>query len=243
MLLTMTFGTVIYAFISFRDTAVLLIAGVIIVYGFGTWFLGHKLAPVLSKIFFSIQKRSLFHLMPSFKIIENEEYFLTQTAKSPLESLFLLWIGSWALVVSLAHNLATPIGFIGMINFDNFPFSEDFEELVLAWLLTPLVAFIVFPISIIESSNVRVFLKAKNIVTSPSRPFRYIVGGFATIGILTTILQGLNLTELLVAILIFAAPFYLMTFLYKIKSEEKLTRNFRLYLEKIGIKEKEINPQ
>ena len=68
MLLTMTFGTVVYAFISFRDTTVLLIAGVIIVYGFGTWFLGHKLAPILSKIFFSKDKKYCYFPIKTIQV-------------------------------------------------------------------------------------------------------------------------------------------------------------------------------
>ena len=153
-------------------------------------------------------------------------------------SLFLLWVGSWALTVFIAYNLVFTLGI--SLPFNDTQISNSFDVMILAWLLTPIVSFIVVPISVIESSNLRLFLKIKNKIISPTTPFRYIIGGFVTINVLQTMLRGLDEGELIASILYLPVPFYVMTFLYRLKTETILTKKFIFFLNEKNIVQKDI---
>lgn len=239
-ILCLVFAVFISSYIDTREPRILLIIAITTAFGFGTWALGYKVTPMLTRLFFRIQKFSWLHLIFKPKILEDERYFLSHATRNSIGSLFLLWIGSWALVVFLAHHITETLSVTGLIE-SGYALSEAFQVLMIGWLLTPLVAFIVLPISVIESSNLRILLKTKSVIISPTTPFRYIVGGFATISVLLTDLRGLEMAELITSILFLPAPFYIMTLLHRLRSEKFLIADFKSYLRKRGISEKEIN--
>lgn len=173
------------------------------------------------------------------ELLEDKNYFLTSASKSSGSSLFLLWIGSWALVVFVAYNLVFTLGVT--LPKGDIELSSNFDVLILAWILTPIVSLIVVPISIIESSNLRLFLKIKKKIISPTTPFRYIIGGFFTMNVLQTMLRGLDTSELIASIIYLPVPFYIMTFLYRTRTEKSLVSNFIVYLKTKGIVEKDIS--
>lgn len=238
----MIFGSIIIAYVNTREWTILLILTIVIIFGVIAWVLGVILTPKLHKVYFQMQRLAYLHRIFGQKWISNEDYFVSKGTRDPIGSLFLLWIGSWALVVSIASGLTELNGgvFLGSISL-KIPLSEGFDSLFLAWLLIPIVSLVVIPISVIESSNLRIFLKNKGVVLSPTTPFRYAIGGFFTLNVLSQILRGLDVVEIFISIVALAAPFYVMALLHRVFSEKKLVDNFKKYLETQNISEKDVN--
>lgn len=230
------------AFVNTGEWTILLILGIVIIFGAVAWVLGIKITPKLHKVYFQIQRLAFLHRIFGQRWISNEDYFISKTTRDPIGSLFLLWIGSWALVVSIASGLMASTGdiFLNSVSLE-IPLSEGFDSLFLAWFLIPLVSLIVIPISVIESSNLRIFLKNKGVILSPTTPFRYAIGGFFTINILSQILRGLDIVEIFISIVALSTPFYVMALLHRIFSEKILVNNFKKYLKTKGISEKDVN--
>ena len=230
------------AFINTGQWTIFLILVIVVIYGIIAWILGRAVTPKLHKVYFQIQRWAFMHRVFGQKLISNEDYFISKTTRDPIGSLFLLWIGSWALVVSVASSLVESTGgiFLNSLSLE-VPLSEGFDSLFLAWFLIPLVSLIVIPISVIESSNLRVFLKNKGVILSPTTPFRYAIGGFFTLNILSQILRGLDIVEIFISIIALSTPFYVMALLHRAFSEKKLVNNFKKYLRSKGISEKDVN--
>lgn len=241
-IITIIFGSIVIAFVNTGEWTILLILAIVIIFGVVAWVLGIVVAPKLHKVYFQIQKLAYLHRIFGQRWISNEDYFISKTTRDPIGSLFLLWIGSWALVVSIASGLMTSTGdiFLNSVSLE-IPLSEGFDSLFLAWFLIPLVSLIVIPISVIESSNLRIFLKNKGVILSPTTPFRYAIGGFFTINILSQILRGLDIVEIFISIVALSTPFYVMALLHRAFSEKILVNNFKKYLKTQGISEKDVN--
>ena len=241
-IIAIIFGSLILALVNTGDWTILLVLVIVVIFGIIAWILGMVVTPKLHKVYFQIQRLSFLHRVFGQKWISNEDYFISKTIRDPVSSLFLLWIGSWALVVSIASSLvdSTGILFLNSISLE-VPLSEGFDSLFLAWFLIPLVSLIVIPISVIESSNLRIFLKNKGVILSPTTPFRYAIGGFFTLNILSQILRGLDIAEILISIVALSTPFYVMALLHRVYSEKILVNNFKRYLRSKGIVEKDVN--
>lgn len=239
VILGFVFGSGIGGVIVTKDWSILLVLALTVLYGVAAWLVSDFTASRTTRFFFYLQKFSWLHFRLKPDLLKDENYFLSKAKKNPTNSLFLLWIGSWALVVFMAYNIVFSLGITLPIE-DN-QISKNFDVLILAWILTPIVAFLVIPVSVIESSNLRLFLKSKKIIISPATPFRYLIGGFATINILITVLGELDTAELIAGLLYLPAPFYIMTFLYRFRSEKHLIADFRSYLKSKGIIEKKVN--
>lgn len=106
---------------------------ILIIFGVITWIVGLIVTPKLHKMYFQIQRFSQLHLLFGQKWIPNEDYFISKTTRDPIGSLFLLWVGSWALVVSIANSIVDSAG-ITLMNNSNLeiPFSEGLDSLFLA---------------------------------------------------------------------------------------------------------------
>ena len=171
-IIAIIFGSLILALLNTGTLSILLVIIVIVIFGVIAWVLGLVVTPKLHKVYFQIQRFSRLHLVFGQKWIPNEDYFISKTTRDPIGSLFLLWVGSWALVVSIANSIVKFAGITLMNNFNlEIPFSEGLDSLFLAWFMIPVVSFIVIPISVIESSNLRIFLKNKGVILSPTTPF------------------------------------------------------------------------
>lgn len=236
------FGSLILTLLNTGNLTILLVIAAIVIFGVIAWILGLMVTPKLHKVYFQIQRFSLLHLAFGQKLISHEDYFISKTTRNPIGSLFLLWVGSWALIVSIANGImeSTEITLLNSASL-GIPFSEGFDSLFLAWFIFPLVSFIVIPISVIESSNLRIFLKNKGVILSPTTPFRYAIGGFFTLNILSQILRGLDIAEIFISIVALSTPFYVMALLHRLYSEKILVKNFKKYLKTKGIVEKEVN--
>ena len=241
-IITLIFGSLILALLSTRQLTILWVILAVVVFGVIAWILGLLVTPKLHKVYFQIQRFSWLHLVFGQKWIPNQDYFISKTTRDPIGSLFLLWIGSWALIVSIASGIVESTG-LTLLNTSNLEesFSAGFDSMFLAWFITPLVSFIVIPISVIESSNLRIFLKNKGVILSPTTPFRYAIGGFFTLNILSQILRGLDVVEIFISIVALSTPFYVMALLHRLCSEKILVENFKKYLKTKGIVEKDVD--
>ncbi|MEM2161094.1 MAG: hypothetical protein QXN55_09095 [Candidatus Nitrosotenuis sp.] len=222
-----------------QDPRVFLVLGLTIVLGVAAWLFSDVTASRSAKVLFRLQQFSWLHFILMPKMLDNKNYFLTQDEKHSAKTLFLLWVGSWSLVVSLAHHLVHSLGIRLPMPINEL--SNNFDVLIFAWLLTPIVAFLIIPISVMESTNIRLFLETKKIITTPTAPYRYLIGGFATISILFSILRGLEIAELITSLLYLPTPFFIMSLLYRTRSEKRLISNFKDYLVKRGISQKSID--
>lgn len=227
----------IYATIISQNPIVLLIFVLSILFGVASWIATKLVSERMARVFFYVQKFSWFHLIFKLRVLDDKYYFLTYTPKSSTSSLFLLWVGSWAFVVFIAYNLM----YVLNLSFtDDVGISSSFDVLILAWIMTPVVSLIVVPISIMEASDLRLFLKIKQKIISPTTPFRYVIGGFVTMNILQTMLRGLDISELIASLVYLPVPFYVMTWLYKGKTESSIVKEFVSFLNGRNIVRKNI---
>ena len=238
LLISFMLGGEVFNAIDSQDVFVLLIPAFSVVFGITAWVAIKLVSDKIAIIFFYIQKIPLLHFIFKTKLIDEKNYFLTSTPKSSASSLFLLWVGSWAFTVFIAYNLVFTLGV--SLSTDDARVSGSFDVMILAWVLTPIVSLIVVPISIIESSNLRLFLKIKNKIISPTTPFRYVIGGFATMNVLQIMLRGLDEGELIASVLYLPVPFYIMTFLYRMRTEHSIVEKFVLFLNDKKIVKKDI---
>ena len=144
MLISFALGVGLYGAIYAQDAFVFIIPLFSILFGITAWTITKLISEKFARIFFYLQKISGFHFMIKPELSNDKDYFLTLAPKSSASSLFLLWIGSWALVVFIAYNLVFTLGVT--LPTDEAKISGSFDVLILAWILTPIVALIVVPI-------------------------------------------------------------------------------------------------
>lgn len=205
----------------------------------GTWYIIRSRVFGFTKILFKLQKLSLIHLVISFKIIPDENFFIGKE-RSSVTTLFFMFIGGWAISTALAKSLMELTSYP-----DTFTNPNGFTVITMmaSWLFIPLTMYLLFAILTLDSSNLRVLIKEKKIVTSASAPFRVLIGGFGTIHVLlNTLLELRDASTLGIFFLplLTATPFIWIIFLYHYKSKELLNDEFQNYLNEIGIKTKEI---
>ena len=238
LLIGLTLGAGVYGITDSQNLDVLIILIISVLLGVTAWIVTKIASERIAQGFFYLQRFSWFHFLIRPELLDEKNFFLASTPKSSTSSLFLLWIGSWAFVVFIAYNMVFTLGI--SLPSDEIKISSNFDVLILAWIMTPIVSLIVVPISIIESSNLRLFLKIKKKIISPTTPSRYIIGGFVTMNVLQTLLRGLDTSELIASIIYLPAPFYIMTFLYKIRTENSLVEKFVLFLKEKNIVQKDV---
>ena len=114
---------------------------------------------------------------------------------------------------------------------------------ILAWALTfSLVAFVIVPIDIIESSNLRLYLKSKNAVIAPTASalssFRVGFSITAIFSIYAIIASntGSLYAHYFVTLLLTSLPLIPLFYLYS-RRKEKTVSKFKEYLKRNGIEE------
>jgi hypothetical protein len=104
------------------------------------------------------------------------------------------------------------------------------------WILTiPIMALVIIPIEVLESSRLRVLLRAKRVIVSPANPYKVLLGIAAGAGPITAVeviqreTSGLVM-EFAFPAIIMILPLIPMIFLYKRSLEDRAVWEFLSYL-------------
>lgn len=200
------------------------------------WFTGHLMSLKLSKIFFNLSRIKILHSVFSFKQIELQNIFTTNEHRS----YFIKFI----LVFFSCHAFASFVSYVIMIPYTQAGYDQetiDFLLLLMVGAVTPIVVTVVFPIMILFSSNIRLIIKEKHLVSSSFSPFKYLIFSIVGISAFLNALLSISNIEGDFSMLYFTwVPSLLLTILFVSGSMEPLTSEFRQYLNSLGIKDKTI---
>jgi len=171
------------------------ISGMVLSVGPTVWFVGHTSSLGIAKKLFHIQRFSLFHLIWSTKSIPINDIFLLKNQPKWYESAGLVFIGSWSLSILLAEILAPNLIFLTGGTSNN-----PWDIILLASAFTMASYIIVVPIVINFTSNIRMKLRSRNMITSAFSLYKYLILSFFSMNIILNTISGLNEVEPLAAI-------------------------------------------
>jgi len=205
-----------------------------------------------TKLFFKLQKFSITHLVFDTKKISTEHFFIANHDNAPSYSHFTSsLIGSILLSTSLATILITFVDLNPYVQFlasispqFEIEIIESLFVLQVGLFMLPITTIILYPIMILDLSNVKVFLKSKQTISSCSNSFRLIIWSFTSAAILFNIFVNLSMSYdimSLVSLLMVIIGGHLVTSLLFQTEQHHLINKFKLHLKQQGIQDKQIN--
>jgi len=199
------------------------------------WFYAHVISIVLAKKFFELFRLSLLHQIPSLKKISYKDIFLTLDKKSKILQFVLTFFA--------CHAFSTLIALLIVMPLQNL-MGTDFELqlLLMVGAVSPITATIVFPILVLYSSDIRIFLRKKKIISSSFSPFKYLIFSIFGISTFFSAIITLDIAKDSMMILYFTwLPSMILAILFSGSSIKPLTADFRKYLVSIGIKKGKVD--
>jgi hypothetical protein len=204
-----------------------------------------KISFQVSRLYFAIHRFPLIHVLSrgTFGSPTRTDYFFVKTKKK--EKWFdpvIISIEGFASMITLAFLLATGPEFPTAIR----EFSPTWLPIMLAtFVASPIIlAFVIFPIRILDNSNLRLLLKTEKVVISVAEWFKRIAWGvfvlqsaFLAIYVSSTS-YDLSVTNVLGNAMVWVDiwfPFYVAALVFKGKIESESTEKFSSILRQQGI--------